>query len=75
MGDILSVAQHKCRITFTVHCHENLNPLHGDSHFRKEFHHFTREAKAKKPHNIKREVSFYTHTHTHTNIRINTWAK
>jgi hypothetical protein len=57
MGDILNVAQHKVRITFNIHYHNNVNPLHGCSHFRKEFHHITREADAKKLHNIKCEAS------------------
>jgi len=57
MGDILSVAQHKATITFTIHCHDNKNPLHGCSHFRKEFCHLTIEADAKKLHNIKGEAS------------------
>lgn len=33
-GDILSVTQHKVRITFTVRYHDNENPLHGCFHFR-----------------------------------------
>jgi len=57
VGDILSIPQHKVRITFTIHHHGNENPLHGCSHFRKEFHHLTREADAKKLHNMKSEAS------------------
>jgi hypothetical protein len=57
MGDILSVPQHKVTTTFTIHHHDNKNPLHGCSHFRKEFHRLTREAYAKKLHNIKCEAS------------------
>jgi len=56
MGD-LNVAQHKVTITFTIHYHNNENPLHGCSHFRKEFPQLTREADAKKLHNIICEVS------------------
>ena len=57
MGDILSVPQHKVTTTFTIHYHDNKNPLHGCSHFRKEFHHLTREANAQQFHNIKCEAS------------------
>jgi len=63
MGDILSVTQHKFGITFFIDYHGNENPLHGCSHFRKESHHLTREADAKKLHNIICEASS-----PHTNV-------
>jgi len=58
----LRVAHHKVTITFTIHYHKNENPLHGCSHFRKEFHHLTGEADAKKLCNIICEASSPHHT-------------
>jgi len=37
MGDIFIVTQHKVRIIFTIHYHNNENSLHGFSHSEKNF--------------------------------------
>ena len=63
MSDILSVAQHKVRINFTIHYHDNENPLHVCSQLRKVFHYLATEAEAKKLHNIECEASC-PHTQT-----------
>jgi hypothetical protein len=72
MGDILSVPQHKVRITFTIHYHYNENPHHGFSHFRKNS--ITSPEKQMTRNFIIQTVKHlsYTHKHFRVNIHVKT---
>lgn len=71
MGDILSVPQHKVRITFTIHYHDNENPLHGFSHSEKNS--ITSPEKQMPRNFIIQNVKHLSQTHKY--CRINTYVK
>jgi len=76
MGDILSVPQHKVTITFTVHYHDNENPLHGCSHSEKNS--ITSQEKQMPINFIIQTAKHLSHTHKYfkvnVHVKTNRWT-